>query len=645
MLSSMIQMLQPRLSEGVRSRQRSDGTFGVYDPRTSAALEVSADQARLVPLIDGSRTVPEIAADHLNRHGFVPFAALRDLLRSLASAGLLANPRTELDAAGLVATKPRWMQRLGTQVLLGANLPAGPGLSLALALAMIGLAIAGQRQIAEELEPVDVLLFTAGASLALASRGVFKAAAAALFGAAPSRAYIGLSGWVVYFTVDHAVVVLLDRRPRAITYLAALLGSAVAMAAGAGRPGLWTGALAVLLIDLCPFVPTSMGRLLATLAGKVDLREHVRAYISRRFLRRVTSTRFFVGEGDLIVSALLSLAWIALIVRLLLTDGVITVLSLLALGLESDGFEKGLALLGSLVVALCIPLSLGLLVAAIFRAALSLRATAPAMAGEKTGAGVRTADFASIPFFSRLGAAELDALVKAAQEIRYRPGGPIVVQGAVGDLFFAIRSGEVAVEVEDDSGLVREVARLGPGDCFGETALLEGTERTATVRPLTETVVTALSREDFDKVRRTFGGADITGMLRSSAALAKSRFFGQLATDRLSALAMRLTPREVRAGAEVVHQGDKGDEFFLVGAGTLEVLDGSGARTAQLSAGDHFGEIALLRDVPRTATVRAVTDATLMVLAKEVFIQGIAADLKLSSSIEELAAERAEAAS
>lgn len=75
----------------------------------------------------------------------------------------------------------------------------------------------------------------------------------------------------------------------------------------------------------------------------------------------------------------------------------------------------------------------------------------------------------------------------------------------------------------------------------------------------------------------------------------------------------------VAAGTTVVREGEPGDRFYLVLAGELEVTqDGRGRRTL-LGPGDTFGEVALAMHMPRTATVRALTDVSLASCDRAVF--------------------------
>lgn len=83
-----------------------------------------------------------------------------------------------------------------------------------------------------------------------------------------------------------------------------------------------------------------------------------------------------------------------------------------------------------------------------------------------------------------------------------------------------------------------------------------------------------------------------------------------LAGKRLADLASRMRREDVLPGKTVVVEGEPGERFYVVLSGMLEVTQvGRGTRT-MLRPGDYFGEVSLAMDVPRTASVRAVTPAT-----------------------------------
>jgi CRP-like cAMP-binding protein len=98
--------------------------------------------------------------------------------------------------------------------------------------------------------------------------------------------------------------------------------------------------------------------------------------------------------------------------------------------------------------------------------------------------------------------------------------------------------------------------------------------------------------------------------------------FAALPEPTIEHLAVKLIPRSVEAGETIIREGDAGDLFYIVEDGRCEVwVDGERVREAW--PGEAFGEIALLRDVPRTATVTALEDTKLLALERDDFIGAV----------------------
>jgi hypothetical protein len=98
--------------------------------------------------------------------------------------------------------------------------------------------------------------------------------------------------------------------------------------------------------------------------------------------------------------------------------------------------------------------------------------------------------------------------------------------------------------------------------------------------------------------------------------------FAPLSPPTLESLARALEPVTVTAGSEVVREGESGDRYYVIADGELEVSR-AGRVVAVRRRGEGFGEIALMYDVPRTATVTALTDARLYALEPEAFLVAV----------------------
>jgi hypothetical protein len=109
------------------------------------------------------------------------------------------------------------------------------------------------------------------------------------------------------------------------------------------------------------------------------------------------------------------------------------------------------------------------------------------------------------------------------------------------------------------------------------------------------------------------------------ALLRSIEMFEFLTPAGLERVASHLEPLRVQRGEVVIRQGDVGDRVYLVEGGALEVRK-DGTHVAELGPGSMVGEIALLRDVPRTATVTATMESDVYALGRDEFLRTVAGD-------------------
>lgn len=112
---------------------------------------------------------------------------------------------------------------------------------------------------------------------------------------------------------------------------------------------------------------------------------------------------------------------------------------------------------------------------------------------------------------------------------------------------------------------------------------------------------------------------ELLGLLRNHP------FMRHLPVPVLEGLAASAEALSVPAGHTVVHEGEPGDRYYLIEEGDLLVTSTGSAAAVEVGAGDGFGEIALLRSVPRTATVTTASPCRLWAVAQEDFLAGLGA--------------------
>lgn len=252
-----------------------------------------------------------------------------------------------------------------------------------------------------------------------------------------------------------------------------------------------------------------------------------------------------------------------------------------------------------------------------------------------------------IPLFAELSDEDLTELCKHIKLRRFMKNSPIVRQGDKGDNFYTIVSGKAKIVVTGNNGVEKTLGTLSTGDSFGETALIEKGPRTASIITLSQTAVFEISREGFEKflASNAENREKITGKIRLGKMLLASSVFSFMSQKQISYLIKNLKPEKIKAGTVVFKQGDEGNKFYLIQEGNihLERFDNS-LKTLDiiLKPGNFFGEMALVKNIPRTATAEAVSDSILFTLDKESFCNVIGSTLSGGRELDSLINKRAE---
>jgi voltage-gated potassium channel len=124
--------------------------------------------------------------------------------------------------------------------------------------------------------------------------------------------------------------------------------------------------------------------------------------------------------------------------------------------------------------------------------------------------------------------------------------------------------------------------------------------------------------------------------------VAKVPLFRTLDAARIAAVAGVLRARRVERGERLIRKGDQADSMYFIVSGEVEVDAQAGTPKGQLAAGDFFGEIALIAERERTATITALTPCKLLVLHKDDFVRFMNAHPDLKNAVREAAKRRLE---
>jgi putative peptide zinc metalloprotease protein len=656
---------RPRAVDGIEAAHQTtrggEPYVVIHNPATHTYLKLEPEEFELLPLMDGSRTVKELVIIYYQRHevlalpriaGLVQllknhlfltelpldaYAELGSRLRGTDAQGLLARIgrgflQTSIPLPGLDGTVGR-IYRAGAWVFF--TRPAFLA-GAVLGIVSIGLFI-------YELEVLRYPLFKFGGSylqgflllmlLDLVTISVHELGHAVAMKHAGR--WVRRSGLMLYYGMPCAYVDTTDiwmapRRERLIVSFAGpwtgvWLGAACTIAVLLLPPGSLAGAfffswafVALLdnLFNFCPLLELDGYYLLVDLVEKPMLRARSFAFVRGELWRKLWTReklepeeRFFASFG------IASLAWSAMEIYLAVRVWELRGAAIVREVWASGQWWARLLLIGvGLVIVTPIVLALrSLLLHGLAWARVELgwlRRRAGARVHREALAALR-----SVPMWAEIPEARLLQIAEAMRPQAVPAGTEVVRQGEVAVRFYVVADGAFEVLVEG-----RTVGRLGLGDYFGERALLHHAPQAATVVAAEAGRLFWLDQATFHAtVEHDVGVRErLEQALAYRSEVAEMPLFRHLAPSDLDLLLARFQPVSAKPGEVVIREGDTGDRFYVIRSGQLRVVR-AGRELARLGPGDAVGEMALLLDIPRTATVDAPAGAELLALDADDF--------------------------
>ncbi|KAJ3179356.1 hypothetical protein HDU87_002965 [Geranomyces variabilis] len=287
-------------------------------------------------------------------------------------------------------------------------------------------------------------------------------------------------------------------------------------------------------------------------------------------------------------------------------------------------------------------------------------------------ANIARQDIQKLPIFTAASDEFLENLSNRVTSVVFAPNATIIARGDDSDsIFFIIRGSAQVLGGAPGESVVH--AELAPGTFFGELGVILNIKRTADIRAKEECYCLKLTRESLSEVQEAYPemkqriqevvderfklyndrmkgpadkrvGQEQFHLEVSKQQLAKLPIFRGIDDQIVGELSMLMEQALWKSGQTIIQSGQRADSMFFLASGEVDVLSEFGEQIDKARGPDAwFGEVALLQDVPRTATVRARTECSTFALKKDDFMASLKKNPSIAERIEETARERLQA--
>ena len=224
--------------------------------------------------------------------------------------------------------------------------------------------------------------------------------------------------------------------------------------------------------------------------------------------------------------------------------------------------------------------------------------------------------------FNSLEDQDFTQVIDAFEEKRFNAGDYVIKEGDQGDVVYLVDTGELDCEKTFKKGDKPTFLKTYyPGESFGELALLYNAPRAATIKAKTDCILWALDRGTFNNIVKE---AAVKKREKYENSLKNVPILSTIDHYELGQICDAVNSAKAKKGEYIIKQGEKGDKFYILDEGEAYAakvfnIGEEEQNVKDHKKGDYFGELALLRDEPRAASVVAKCDCKLITLDRLAF--------------------------
>lgn len=245
--------------------------------------------------------------------------------------------------------------------------------------------------------------------------------------------------------------------------------------------------------------------------------------------------------------------------------------------------------------------------------------------------------------WGQLSSSAIDFIIAHSQVHSMKEGSHLITQGDHGQDVYFLLKGNVNVTVRENTGRVKHIVNLGPNTVIGELAILEKCKRTANVTAAEDIIFLEIPEKVFAELMSREEFKDDYHKLKTriqiSQYVSSARMFKDFPPEVMNLFVEAGDLVIFPGGHNIVDEGESDKTFYLLIKGKVDVYK-DGEKIAELEQGDFFGEVALIANVPRTATVHAVEESLFLYIEDKKFWKILSENVELAMYIESVSSHR-----